>query len=106
MDNGTGPIDTALALASASRKPAMPKATGDIAKAREAAVEFEAVFIAQMLKPMFEDLEADGLFGGGNAEAMNRSMMLDEYGKQIAESGGIGLADQVMAEILKMQEMQ
>ncbi|MBP5856973.1 rod-binding protein [Marivibrio halodurans] len=106
MENGTGPIDAALALASASRKTATPKATDDIDKAREAAVEFEAVFIAQMLKPMFEDLETNGLFGGGNAEEMNRSMMLDEYGKQIAKSGGIGLADQVMAEILKIQEMQ
>jgi Rod binding domain-containing protein len=92
--------------ASSARTPSLPKGTSDVEKAREAATEFEAVFIAQMLKPMFEELESDGLFGGGHAESMNRDLMVDEYGKKIAESGGIGLADSVMAEILKMQETQ
>lgn len=77
-----------------------------VAKAREAAVEFEAVFLSQMLKPMFEDLGTDGPFGGGQAESINRDMLVDEYGKMLARSGGVGLADQIMSAILKMQETQ
>ena len=33
-------------------------------------------------------------------------MMVQEYGKAIARSGGIGIADSVQREILKMQENQ
>ncbi|MEQ8602035.1 MAG: rod-binding protein [Marivibrio sp.] len=77
-----------------------------VAKAREAAVDFEAVFLTQMLKPMFDEIDADGPFGGGQAEAINRDMLVDEYGQMLARSGGVGLADKIMSEILKMQESQ
>ncbi|MCR9220703.1 MAG: rod-binding protein [Alphaproteobacteria bacterium] len=86
--------------------PAVPKAPRDasLEKVRAAAVEFEAVFLAQMLRPMFDGVGTDGPFGGGQAEAINRDMLVDEYGKALAQRGGIGLADSVLAEMLKMQE--
>ncbi len=70
-----------------------------------AAEEFEAVFISQMLAPMFEGLETDELFGGGPGEDIYRSILVEEYGKAIARSGGIGIADAVQREILKLQEV-
>ncbi|MDP6174733.1 MAG: rod-binding protein [Rhodospirillales bacterium] len=76
------------------------------AKARETAVEFEAFFLGQMMQPMFANISAEKPFGGGHAEKMWRSMMVDEYGKAMAKSGGIGIADQVQREILRMQEAQ
>jgi Rod binding domain-containing protein len=72
--------------------------------AKRAAIEFESVFLSQMLAPMFSGISADGLFGGGSGESVYRSLLVDEYGKLIAQSGGIGLADSVMREILKHQE--
>ena len=60
----------------------------------------------EMLAPVFKDMETEGLFGGGSGEEIYRSMMVQEYGKAIARAGGIGIADSVQAEILKMQEMQ
>jgi Rod binding domain-containing protein len=72
--------------------------------AKKAAIEFESVFISQMLAPMFDGISSDGPFGGGSGEKVYRSLMVDEYGKLIAKSGGIGLADSVMREILKHQE--
>lgn len=72
---------------------------------RKTAKDFEAVFLGQMLKPMFEGLGAEGPFGGGPAEDMWRSLMVDEYGKSIAQSGGIGIADQVLAQMIKLQEV-
>jgi Rod binding domain-containing protein len=75
-------------------------------KARKAAVEFEGFFLAMALENMFSGIETDGLFGGGHGEKVFRSMMLQEYGKAIAERGGIGLADAVQREIIRLQEVQ
>lgn len=76
------------------------------ARMRETAEAFEASFLSQMLKPMFEGLKTDGDFGGGEGEATWRSFMIDAMAKQTVKAGGIGLADQVVAQMLKMQEMQ
>ncbi len=78
--------------------------TGDIRQARRVAEEFEAVFLGQVLKPMFATVRTDGPFGGGFSEDMWRSLQVDEFGKAIARSGGIGIADAVLRQILKMQE--
>ncbi len=79
-----------------------PMASEDI---RRVAEEFEAVFIAQMLAPMFQGLETDELFGGGPGEDIYRSVLVEEYGKSIARAGGIGLSDAIQREILRLQEV-
>ena len=73
---------------------------------RKTANDFEAVFIAQMLQPMFQNLGAEEPFGGGHGEDVWRSMQVQEYGKAITEAGGIGVADAVLREMIKMQELQ
>jgi flagellar protein FlgJ len=65
--------------------------------------QFEGVLISQMLNSMFEGVKTDGMFGGGEGEEMFRSLMLDEYGKQMTKQGGLGLADHVTRELLKKQ---
>ncbi len=75
-------------------------------KAHQTAEDFEAFFLSQMLQPMFSGIEAEEPFGGGASEEVWRSMLVDEYGKSLARSGGIGIADQVMREILRAQEVQ
>lgn len=81
-----------------------PQKTKDAAAARKAAKNFEAVFAGQMVAHMFAGLKEDALFGGGQAGEMYRSMLNEEYGRVIASTGGIGLADQVTAQILAQQE--
>ncbi|PZO04792.1 MAG: rod-binding protein [Alphaproteobacteria bacterium] len=71
---------------------------------RETAEAFEASFLSQMMKPMFEGLSTEAPFGGGEAEATWRTFLLDAMAKQTVQAGGIGLTDTVMAEMLKMQE--
>ena len=78
-------------------------ANGD---ARKAAESFEAFFISQMLSDMFAGVETDPLFGGGHGETIFRSLMVDEYGKSLAKTGGIGIADNVMREIIRLQETE
>jgi Rod binding domain-containing protein len=69
--------------------------------------QFEAMFMTQMLNHMFTGMDQEnGLFGGGHAEAMFRPMLLEEYGKMIANRGnGIGIADQVTRVMLSQQEV-
>ncbi len=80
--------------------------TGGVNKAlaRETAEQFEAVFLSQMLAPMFETIPTDSFMGGGHAEKVYRGMMVEEMGKSIAKQGGVGIADTVYREILKLQE--
>ena len=74
------------------------------ARIKKTAEDFETSFLSQMLKPMFEGLSTDGEFNGGEAEGTWRSFMIDAMAKQAVKSGGIGLTNVVMTEMLKMQE--
>ncbi|MEM6812217.1 MAG: rod-binding protein [Pseudomonadota bacterium] len=103
--------DTSLALMQATQGDASAKADkakNAAALKQEAALdraaqEFEAMFMAQMLKPMFEGLEVDKTFGGGKGEEIFRGFMIQEYGKIIAETGQLGIADAVKEELIRMQ---
>jgi flagellar protein FlgJ len=75
-------------------------------QAREIANEFEKMFIAQMLQPMFADLPTDGPFGGGAAEEMFRPLLLEEYAGAVAKQGGVGVSDAVYREILRIQGLE
>lgn len=72
-------------------------------EARKAAQEFESFFIGQMLEYMSTDIDPNGTFGGGHAESVWRSMLNQEYGKEMAKSGTVGIADQVMRAMLAAQ---
>lgn len=74
------------------------------AEARAAAESFEAHFLASFAESMFSGIKTDGPFGGGQGEAVFRSLLNEEYGKSMASSGGVGIADAVFSEILKIQE--
>ena len=75
------------------------------AKLWQAAHEFEAMAIGQLLQPMFEKVDAaHSAFGGGEGEATWRPMLVDAIGKQMAAHGGIGLAVPVFNAMLRAQE--
>ena len=78
----------------------------DEAKAREVAQDFEAFFLTKTMESMYEGVATDGPFGGGHAEKVYRSLLLNEYGKAMAQTGTVGVADHVMRSILEMQEAQ
>jgi Rod binding domain-containing protein len=70
----------------------------------KAAKDFEGMFMGEMLKPMFDGIKTGGMFGGGHGEDMFRGLLIDQYGKKIADAGGIGLASSIREAMLKMQE--
>jgi Rod binding domain-containing protein len=75
-------------------------------QAKAVAEEFERMFIAEMLQPMFAGIETDAPFGGGQGEEVFRPMLLDRYAEAIAKGGGIGVSDAVMKEILRLQGLE
>jgi Rod binding domain-containing protein len=94
------PATPALTQASLAGKPQVdPRA-----RAREQAVEFEAVFLNNMFSQMFTGIDGDGPFGGGGKAGVWRSFLTDEYAKSFARSGGIGIADHVYRSLLAQQE--
>lgn len=94
----TGPAAKVGALAS--------KAQGHMSMQRMRAVaeDFEAVFVSEMIRPMFENIEAEEPFGGGPGEDIWRNLQIDEYGKAISKAGGVGIADAVLDQLIRMQE--
>lgn len=73
---------------------------------RRVAQEFESVFLAEMLAPMFESLDTEGMGGGGMGERMFRPMLVERYAQAISKSGGVGVADYIIAELNRMQTVQ
>jgi Rod binding domain-containing protein len=101
-------MDDSTFLATTSAAPAAPTVptSGGSDAARKAGEDFEAFFLSQSFENMFAGLDTDPLFGGGNAEGVYRSMLMQEYSKVAAKSGTLGIGDAVTREILKLQEAQ
>lgn len=89
-----------LATSSASSA-SVATARGDALRAAEtakAAEEFEAVFIASFLNEMLDQSRPQTM-GGGLGEQMFGSLLAQEIAKEIARSGGLGLAQSISAQI-------
>jgi len=71
---------------------------------RQQAEELEGVFLNTLVSQMFAGLDSKNGFGGGFAEDTWRSIQSEQLANQIAQSGGIGLADQILASLLDVQE--
>ena len=84
---------------------AQPPSAG-AAAAHQTGEDFEAFFLSQVFEHMFNGVGNDALFGGGQSETIYRSLLLQQYSKVAAKSGGVGLADAVQREILSAQEVK
>ena len=103
----TGPIalpGAPLPMSTATRQ--TPQQTQESDALRRVAQEFESVFLSEMLAPMFEGLDTEGLGGGGMGEQSFRPMLVERYAESISRSGGVGIADSVVREFMRMQETQ
>ena len=74
------------------------------AKAKEAATDFEAVFLNTMFQQMFTGVDGEGPFGGSGATGTWRSFLTDEYAKSFAKHGGVGIAPDVYRTLMAQQE--
>ena len=69
---------------------------------RHQARAFETMFLTEMLKHAGVGKMPDG-FNGGPGEAAFTDMLTREYAKEISRAGGLGLADQVMEAMQRIQ---
>lgn len=99
--------DLALSTARAASGSSKLRQTNDPAVAEKTARDFESVFLAEMLRPIFATVKPDTEFGGGHGEEVFQSLLVDEYAKQIAHSKhSIGIAEAVKKVILKTQDSE
>lgn len=74
---------------------------------RAAAREFESLLVGQLLQGLTEGLAGSDVGGsglGGGGDDPFAGMLQDEYARLIARSGGIGLGDAVLRQMLKLLE--
>jgi flagellar protein FlgJ len=81
----------------------MPAAVDRSSKLYEACVEFEALFLKQMLAAMRKTVQKTGLLDGGMAQDIFEDMLYDEYAKSMARNAGFGLADTVYLQLTSAQ---
>ena len=74
-------------------------------KLHKQAMELEGVFLNTLMKEMFSSIKTDEeSFGGGFAEETWRGMQSEQFANALADQGGIGLADELMGNLLRLQE--
>ena len=73
------------------------------AKNAQLGLKFEIMALSQLLQPMFEGLQTDGPFGGGQGEETMRSFYIDAIAKEMAKKGGVGISSMMQKELLKLQ---
>lgn len=76
---------------------------GDI---KATAQKFEASFLSIMMQQMFEGVQTSAPFGGGPGEDMFKSFLTEAMAKQMAKTGGVGIAKTVGVEMLKLQGLK
>ena len=95
-----------LTVAPTLLTPTSQLTAADLAKRggiEKTAQDFEASFLSVMLGQMFSEVQTSQPFGGGHGEQMFKSFFADAVAKQVVKTGGIGVADTVAKEMLKLQ---
>ena len=73
-------------------------------KLKKTATDFEKMFLENSLDRMTQSEGTDGPLGeNGTGGGVYRSMLTKEYANKIVQSGGVGIADSVFREMMKMQ---
>jgi flagellar protein FlgJ len=71
---------------------------------KQQAEDLEGVFLNLLTKEMFATVKSENGFGGGFGEETWRSMQAEQLANTMAQNGGLGIADQVLGDMIAMQE--
>jgi Rod binding domain-containing protein len=72
-------------------------------KAKATATDFEAMFLNSMFSQMTAGLKGEGPFGETQGTGVWRSMLTEQYSKQFAKAGGVGIANEVYRTLIVTQ---
>ena len=79
--------------------------SGQIAQVRRQAEEFEGIFLNTLTKQMFSSIKTDeSAMGGGFGEETWRSMQAEQLAATMSQNGGLGIAEQLLPDLLALQE--
>lgn len=70
-----------------------------IEKTRSACAGMESLFLNHLLQEMQATVPKSGLLGSGTATSLYTDMLHQHLSRELAEGGGIGLADILMAQL-------
>ncbi|MEZ2145383.1 MULTISPECIES: flagellar assembly peptidoglycan hydrolase FlgJ [Bradyrhizobium] len=73
------------------------------AKAQKTATDFEAMFLNSMFSQMTSGLKGEGPFGDTPGTGVWRSMLTEQYSKNFAKAGGVGIANEVYRTLIMQQ---
>jgi Rod binding domain-containing protein len=73
------------------------------AKAKTTATDFEAMFLNSMFAQMTAGLKGEGPFGDTPGTGVWRSMLTEQYSRQFARAGGVGIAKDVYRTLILTQ---
>lgn len=104
-DLSTAPLMLDPSL-TAGTGPALKPASRDAAGISKVAEDFEAFFAGLVFDQMSSDIEPDPVVGGGEGESMFKSLLNQEFGKSVARTHSLGIADIVQRQLLQIQEVQ
>ena len=94
-----------IGASSTSASPGQLSSPAQMGHLKAQAQELEGVFLNTLMKEMFSSLHTDSAsMGGGFGEDTWRGMQAEQMSNAVAEAGGIGLADNIMGDLLKIQE--
>jgi flagellar protein FlgJ len=71
------------------------------ARLREAAREFEGVFLGLLMKAMRQATPKGGLFPGGAAREVTEQMFDEQIGRHAARASGVGLAEMLVRHMMQ-----
>ena len=73
------------------------------AKAKGTATDFEAMFLNSMFSQMTSGLKGEGPFGDTPGTGVWRSMLTEQYSKNFAKAGGVGISNEVFRTLILQQ---
>ena len=73
------------------------------AKAKATATDFEAMFLNSMFAQMTSSLKGEGPFGDTPGTGVWRSMLTEQYSKNFAKAGGVGISNEVYRTLIVQQ---
>ena len=105
---GSMPPKTMMPLFNGRPDPAFTEALAKVspqaqAKAKATATDFEAMFLNSMFSQMTTGVKGEGPFGDTPGTGVWRSMLTEQYSKNFAKAGGVGISDDVFHTLIMQQ---
>ena len=82
---------------------ALKTADSESSKISEVCKEFESLFLNYLLKEMRAAIPKSGLWDGGQAEQIYTAMFDENLSRELAQHGGIGLAQIIQKSLMEPQ---